>query len=263
MGRLVSVADPAGTITHSLRPDGQPDSIVAPGNVTTSFKYDTYGRRTGMTDPSAGTRTYEYDDSGNIKKETNANDKKTEYEYDTYNRITKRTTPELTTTYAYNADGLLSSVKANNSTSTAYTYDAYGRPSTETDTVPDGKWLKKTYSYSNGNVSSVQYASQSVTITTENYTYACGHLSEIKNGTASIWKLTAENVFGQPTAATTGSISRTYSYDSYGIPTGRKSGVTSGDFQSFTYSFDASNGNLTSRKDNKANKQENLILLII
>ncbi|OAV76270.1 Cell wall-associated polypeptide CWBP200 [Bacteroidales bacterium Barb7] len=377
MGRLVSVADPAGTITHSLRPDGQPDSIVAPGNVTTSFKYDTYGRRTSMTDPSAGTRTYEYDVSGNIKKETNANSKTTAYEYDTCNRITKKTTPELTTTYtydadgllssvkannststaytydaygrpvtetetvpdgkwlkktysynngnvssvqyasqsgtittenytyacghlseitnetasiwkltaenvfgqptaattgsisrtysydAYNADGLLSSVKANNSTSTAYTYDAYGRPSTETDTVPDGKWLKKTYSYSNGNVSSVQYASQSVTITTENYTYACGHLSEIKNGTASIWKLTAENVFGQPTAATTGSISRTYSYDSYGIPTGRKSGVTSGDFQSFTYSFDASNGNLTSRKDNKANKQENLILLII
>ena len=45
LGNLISVVDPAGTITYNLRPDGQPSSIVAPGNVTTSFGYDGFGRR--------------------------------------------------------------------------------------------------------------------------------------------------------------------------------------------------------------------------
>jgi len=45
-GNLTSVSDPAGTITYNLRPDGQPSSIEAPGNVTTSFGYDGYGRQT-------------------------------------------------------------------------------------------------------------------------------------------------------------------------------------------------------------------------
>ena len=75
LGNLISVVDPAGTITYNLRPDGQPSSIVAPGNVTTSFGYDGFGRRTSLGDPSSGTTTYAYDASGNLLKETNANNK--------------------------------------------------------------------------------------------------------------------------------------------------------------------------------------------
>ncbi|MDR1897734.1 MAG: hypothetical protein LBR10_13180 [Prevotellaceae bacterium] len=80
-----------------------------------------------------------------------------------------------------------------------------------------------------------------------------GHLTGIKlNGTTSIWKLNAVNVMGQPTNVTTGSFNRTYGYSAYGFPTSR----TAGSFQNFTYTFDASKGNLTNRKDNSRNKQE-------
>ena len=42
------VIDPTGTITYTLRPDGQPSSIEAPGNITTGFGYDSYGRQTSI-----------------------------------------------------------------------------------------------------------------------------------------------------------------------------------------------------------------------
>jgi hypothetical protein len=73
-----------------------------------------------------------------------------------------------------------------------------------------------------------------------------------KLGSTSIWKLNEENNFGQPTAVATGPVSRTYAYNSFGTPTGR----TAGTFQNYSYSFDAANGNLTYRKDNTRNRQE-------
>jgi RHS repeat-associated protein len=73
------------------------------------------------------------------------------------------------------------------------------------------------------------------------------------NATTSIWKLNSVNEFSQPTQLTTGSFSRTYSYNAYGLPTARKAGS----FQNFAYSFDSQKGNLTYRKDLKYNIQEN------
>jgi len=253
-GNLISVVDPAGTITYNLRPDGQPSSIVAPGSVATSFTYDGYGRRISIVDPSAGTQSTVFDAAGNVASEKDANGKVISYVYDTYNRMTQKTRPEFNTAYTYNTDGLLASETSTNGTSTAYAYDGYGRVQTEKETVPDGKWLQKTYAYGSGYLLSTQYTSQSGSIVTENYSYDAGQLIEIKlNGTTSIWKLTAQNSFGQSTAVTTGSFNRTYGYSAFGLPTGR----TAGSFQNFTYSFDAAKGNLTYRKDNVKNIQEN------
>lgn len=36
------------------------------GTATTSFEFDTLGRRTAMHDPDSGTWTYEYDAAGNL-----------------------------------------------------------------------------------------------------------------------------------------------------------------------------------------------------
>ena len=127
LGNLISVVDPAGTITYNLRPDGQPSSIVAPGNVTTSFGYDGFGRRTSLGDPSSGTTTDAYDASGNLLKETNANNKVINYTYDTYNRLKTATLPEFTTTYTYNGYDELTKVSSSVGTSIDYVYDALGR----------------------------------------------------------------------------------------------------------------------------------------
>lgn len=255
-GILVSVTDPGGIITYTARPDGQHSSITAPGGVVTSIEYDAFGRQTKLIDPSAGQQTiaYSYSVTGVLTK-TETNPKGINISvFDKYGRITSlQRQGEITTSYAYSTDGLLASETSTNGTSKVYTYDTYDRPLTERENVPDGKWLQKTYAYSAGNVSSVQYTAQSGTLGTENYSYANGHNTEIKlNGTASIWKLTAENALGQQTAATTGAMNRTYTYNNFGIPTGR----TAGTVQNFTYNFDAQKGNLLSRVDNRHSKTE-------
>lgn len=257
-GNLIAVTDPAGTITYTLRPDGQPSSIVAPGAITTSFGYDGYGRQTSISDPSAGNRSFAYDAAGNLQRETDANNRSKTMSYDIYGRITSKVLPEFTTSYGYNSDGLLASETSNNGTSRTYEYDSYGRLYIERDNGPDSKWLQKIYSYNAGNLSSVQFSSQSGAIGTESYAYANGHMSEIKLGTTSIWKLNAENALGITTSVTTGTVTRTYGYNAHGIPTSRSAySSNGGTFQNATYSFDATRGNLTYRKDNNRNRQEN------
>lgn len=258
-GELISVSDPAGKITYNLRPDGQLSSVVAPGDITTTFEYDEYGRRKAIVDPSAGRKTFTYDEAGNLKEETDANNRKKIYLYDAYGRIiSKEFQNEFKTTYKYEND-LLSSVTSTNGTSHTYQYDSsiYGRLVKEKDNGPDGMWLEKTYSYSSGNLSSIDFTSSSGAIGTESYIYSNGHRSEIKFGTTSVWKLSAENDMGQPVSVITGPVTRSYSFDEYGIPTGRRTTVSNNQIvQNSTYTFNRSNGNLTTRIDNTRNIPE-------
>ncbi|GHT62536.1 hypothetical protein AGMMS50239_16120 [Bacteroidia bacterium] len=256
-GNLTSVTDPAGTITYNLRPDGQPASVVAPGNVTTSFHYDMYGRRDTITDPSAGKRSIEYDAAGNIYREKDADGRTKTMYYDAYNRLSTRVLPEFTTNCSYNQDGLIALEASTNGTSTSYSYDNLMRLSIVEDNAPDSKWFRKAFSYAGSNVASVQYTSQSGTLGTETYTYESGHLSEIKFGSTSVWKLNEENSFGQPKSVATGPLTRTYGYNSYGVPNGRTAALSTGStVQNHTYDFDMVKGNLNYRKDNTRNIQE-------
>ena len=253
-GYLTEVIYPAGTITYNLRPDGQPKSIIAPGNVTTSFKYDKYGRREEIGDPSAGKQTWTYDNDGNIHSVTDANNQTISYYYDNYNRISDVIRPEFTTFYAYcPTDGLLQGIVSSNGTSTDYWYDEFGRLEIETDFIEQNKYLEKSYSYLDGNVESLNYSNHDGNIVTENYTYQNGHLLEVKlNNNTSIWKLTGVNAFGQPTSVSTGGMTRTYAYNSFGTPIGRTAGAS----LNHTYNFNEETGNLNFRKDNKYNIQE-------
>ena len=256
-GNLTSVTDPAGTITYNLRPDGQPSSIVAPGNITTDFGYDNYGRQTGINDPSAGNRSFQYDNDGNLWKETDSDNRVKTMLYDPYGRITKKVMPEFTVNYRYDNDGLLAADSSDNGAIRTFIYDTYFRLQKERDNA-DNKWLEKTYVYSGGNLSNIQFESDLGAIGTEYYTYANGHLSEIKLGSTSVWQLTGENSLGQTTSVTTGSVARTYNYNAYGVPTGRVASTSmAGAFQNHTYSIDALKGNLSFRKDNTRNLQEN------
>ena len=257
-GNLLSVTDPAGTIVYNLAADGQPYSVVAPGNIVTSFSYDKYRRQTSLIDPSQGTTTYEYDAAGNVAKETNANGKVIQNEYDSYNRLIKTITPEFVTSFTYNAKDELTGTSTNNGTSKSFAYDSYGRLITWKENGVDGKWLQKDYTYSNGNVSSIKYTSQSGVLATENYVYSNGHLSEAKlNGTTTVFKLSKENSLGQPTEIVTGGITRKYDFNAYGLPVGRSASSTSKTYQDFSYVFDATTSNLTSRKDDTRNITEN------
>ena len=256
-GNLLSVTDPAGSIVYNLAADGQPSSVVAPGNVTTTFGYDKYRRQTSLVDPNQGTTLFEYDAAGNLSKETNANGLTTINEYDSYNRLIKTTTPELVTSFTYNAKDELTGISTNNGTSKSFAYDSYGRLITWKENGVDGKWLQKDYSYADGNVSAVKYTSQNGALATENYVYRNGHLSEVKlNGTTTIFKLSKENDFAQPTEVVTGGMTRKYTFTAYGLPMGRSASSASKTYQNFSYIFDATTSNLTSRKDNVRNITE-------
>lgn len=257
-GELIKVEDPAGSIVYNLRPDGQPVSIVAPGNVTTSFVYDNYGRRTQINDPSAGLKKYTYYADGTLKEETDADNRRKTMTYDQYKRIRTKVLPEFTTTYSYDPKGNLMSESSTNGTSHTYTYDSYGRLDKDTDFGPDGKWLEKTRAYTNGNLASIVFKSQTETMGTENYIYTNGHLSEIKFGSTSVWKITAENDMGLPTKVVSGPVTCSYSYNNFGFKTGESSASNnSGTFQNFTYGFDLTKGNLLNRVDVKRTKTEN------
>ena len=255
-GQVVKVQDAGGTIGYSLRADGQPSKISVTGGLSTTFEYDAYGRRTKIVDPSAGTQTDSLAfniDGSSVAVHTNPNGRIITYT-DKYGRKTKVERPgEYTTDYVYNSDGLLISEVSSNGTSMAYTYDGFDRLLTVKETVPDGKWLKKSYTYTAGsNVKQVAYESQNGAIATENYDYSKGNTVRIGVQTTHVRLINGENEFGQPTSVSTGDITRTYSYNAYGLPTGR----TMGEVMDYSYTFDPLTGNLLNRTDNLRNLTE-------
>ena len=275
-GNVVSVSDAGGTITYTLRDDGQPSSVtVTPDgtnqNIVTSFTYDAYGRRTAIIDPSAGTRSDTYTDNADGTSSiahTGPNGTVTSY-YDRFGRVTSVTRPEFNTSYTYGTTlydsnyGKLLSETSTNGTSRSFTYDGYGRPITETEHADSTNWLRRTYTYGAGsNVASINYTTQDGFITTENYSYANGHNTSISatgsgNTTFNVFTLTSENVLGQPTAVTTGGATRNYGYTSAGIPSMRQiSDTESTTVQNFSYTYAPTSGNMLSRSDNVMGIQE-------
>ena len=267
-GNLAEISDGGGDIEYILRADGQPASIGRPmASITFPFsglsgqpslgtfekinlQYDEYGRRTSITDPSAGeqtdTETWTSDGRSTVTH-TNPNGT-TVIERDKFGRTTKVDRKgEYATIYTYGADGLLLGESSTNGTAKEYAYDSFDRIISETETVPDGKWLRKEYTYTAGSrISTVKYTSQSGEITTEIYTYDNGHHTSVSTADGyTVWALTEENGFGLPSKAMTGEVERTYSYTPYGQIAGR----TMGDMQNFSYAFSSATGNLTSRSD--------------
>ena len=251
-GNVISVSDAGGTITYTLRNDGQPSSVTAPGNVVTSFSYDDYGRRTKIEDPSAGIQTDSYvwnSDGSSVQTHTNPNGKIITYK-DKYGRTTSVERPgEYNTTYFYDTYGRLSSEQSTNGTGVEYAYDAFDRVLSSRETVPDGKWLKKTFCYGDqGVLLSVQYESQSGVITTENFAYDNGYNTDITLPDDTIVRsLVSENDFGMATEIHTGSINREYGFTVFGFPTYRD--MECGTLQDFIYQFDPLTGNLLVRQD--------------
>lgn len=259
LGNLISATDPAGTISYNLSADGQPSSITAPGNITTSFVYDEYRRQTGMNDPGFGLVTREYDASGNISKETFVNGNSEQYEYDAYNRLIRTISIDLTTSYTYNENNELTGVSNNNGSSMSFTYDNYGNLASFRENGKDGKWLQKDYTYASGNVNSTTYTSQSGELAIENYYYSNGHLSEVRlNGTTPIFKLNKENALGLPTEVATGKIKRKYDYTPYGMQSGQSAmdTVSLTGYQNISYNYDVQTSNLLSRTDSLRNFTE-------
>lgn len=286
-GNMVEIEDDGGRIAYVYRTDGQPETVGRPkselvyggivwGDVggeslkkpikdirwvledAVQLKYDDFGRRTLIGDPSAGiqtdTETWAADGSSTVVH-TNRNGTITT-KRDRYGRVTEIDREgEYATTYTYDSDGLLLGEVSTNGTSRSYSYDGFDRLLTETETVPDGKWLRKDYSYTSGSrVASIKYTSQSGEITTEHYTWVNGYNTAVRTQDGrTVWSLMSENELGLPTKALTGTVERSYSYTACGQIAGR----TIEGMQDFGYSFSPLTGNLTARTDRTRSITEN------
>ena len=277
-GNVVSVTDQGGTITYALRDDAQPSSVTvthtgSANGIVTAFSYDAFGRRISMTDPSAGARTTSYTDNadgtGSVAS-TGPNGTVTT-SYDRYGRVTSVTRPEFNTTYTYGTSpsgssyGKLLGESSTNGTARTFTYDDLGRVLTETEKADSTHWLRKTYSYGSGSsVASVSYSTQDGYITTESFEYTNGYGTAVTipagdagTNSTTVWRMTAENALGQPTAMTTGTARRSYAFSAAGIPQARTVSSAAGAvIQDLSYSYDAVSGNMLWRQDNAVGYRE-------
>lgn len=266
-GQVIQVEDNGGVIEYYYNADNNLSTIKAPGENITIFEYDKYGRKIAIDDPSAGKRTYIYDDRGNLIQETNADNKVIKMQYNDYGFMTRyEAVGEETVVYDYDLYGQLLSQTGGNHSLT-FSYDDLDRIKTRKETVADGKWIEISNQYLEGNLKSTSYTSNSSgKIADLSYTYSNGHLTKISlNGATDIWRLDQENSMGLVQKVTSGStasnsngaLTRYYEHDQNGLPTVRKVSKGNTIIQHFTYKFDERTRNLTWRKDNTRNIQEN------
>ncbi len=255
-GNLVQVRDSAGDIHYTLRPDGQPSSVETLG-ITTTFEYDSFGRRTSITDSSGGQRTYEYNDAGDVNKITDADGRAVVIDYDMWGRVIAEQRPEFSTEYRYNGKNQLTDVISTNETGIEYSYDSLGRLNRRKDLLPEGKYLLREFNYDQGCISTISYSNQNVFLGTESRTYANGVLKEISFGEKPVWTLVDENNLGQCTESRSGNIVKTTTYSPSGILQGKTMKSPISTCQNLLLGIDASTGNLSWRKDSQRSLTEN------
>lgn len=265
-GRVWQSSDPGGTVVRWMRIDGLPAVLYSSaGGGTTMVTYDAYGERSAISDPSGGIRTETntwYPD-GSLRHVFVSPSGTTTTSVDRYGRTASvDRSQSFSTTYAYDRHGRLAAVSSTNGTAVSYAYDGCGRMTTVTDSVPDGKYLARTFTFntSDGTPASTVYSTDEGTVTTESYTYANGWRTRISlPGGQVVWRLAAEDDFGHATSGGTLALTRTCTYDALsGMPASRGLAVTSAGtvLQADTYVFDAATGNLSSRHSSSSSDTE-------
>ncbi|MCR5363869.1 MAG: hypothetical protein K6E44_04795 [Bacteroidales bacterium] len=260
-GRLISSEDAGGCISYILLDHDGPAKMIAPGGVATFFTYDTLGRRSHLTDPSAGeiSDSWSHSSSGMTFHLTSNALGTTSVTEDQYGRTTSISHSDGNrSSFTYNAFGdLIKSATLDSQYDTLHVqriqYDSYGRAYKTTETQYDGGQLAytltKELTYGPGSVTRTRsYSVNGVTLATEYYSYSNGHLVSIKlSDSTVVWSLDAENALGQPTREYSGSILKQSTYSNTGLPATKRMG--SGSIQNTSYNFAGATGNMMSRTD--------------
>lgn len=274
MGNVISVTDPGGTINYTYYGNGAMKSADYSG-VVISIEQDGWGRKTKLTDPSAGIYTYEYNGFGELTKETTPKGS-TVYTYTSVGELQqKKVTGDLTNmTFNYNYDALsklissLSLINADgNNSDYTYTYDANKRPLSVVETNLNASFTKR-YTYDDfGRIFTEEsqanaYGKSSIKKVKNLYQNG-GLLSVSDFGTNEVlWTLNAINARGQVTLSTVGNnLKKTSTYNTYGYLTEAKTEKTAGtittSLMQLTFNFNTLRGTLTSRTNSLFSWSEN------
>ena len=265
IGKTKRVVDNGQTINYNYNPNGTLKNTNYGGYVI-SFTYDLWGRKTQMTDPSAGTYTYQYNSIGDLLVETTPNGTTTNT-YDATGKITSSVTTgdsNSSITYTYNTDKMLSKVESQQGDFAAtetYTYDNYKRLKKKVDEIAV---YGVTYDYTYDNLGRVLTESKKVQNTLQ-----MNHTVKVKNHYKNgyLWKLTdantnqllkeynSFNARGQVTEFTLGNGLKTVrTYDDYGYLTQNNVDKANGtELFRLTNTWDVQRGNLVRRSNNLFN----------
>ena len=250
LGRIVEVERPDGTVKYTLRPDGQPEAILVNGSISTTFEYDSFGRKTVINDPSAGRREYAYDAAGNVASETDARGRKVMHKYDKLGRVILNEHDGITQSFKYDYDGNVESVTQSDGQWMHYGYDIACR----VVQVDDNGYIRK-YGYVDGNVAEIRHVlprKLHLDDIVERYVYSKGTLTELSiDNVGVVWRLNAESDMGIPSATSGMAISTEFSYDS-DMRLSRQVAKSKGGavLHNMEYNYDPETGNLMSRTDN-------------
>ncbi len=267
-GDIVSRKDAGGTINYKYFSNGNMKSSDY-GGVVITVEQDGWGRKTKLTDPSAGVYTYEYNALGELVKETTPKGS-TQFTLDNSGKITKKkitgdqtnseinytydgTTKLLTQsqaaiggqnhTYNYSYDSNKRLNKTVETTPLAtftkeVTYDEYGRTAQETfRATAYGKTSEKKIknSYKNGHHWQITDAVSNVVLTSNENTNEYGLLTKVKLGN----QLEINNV-----------------YDGYGYLKTNSVKKNTTELFKLTNTFDVKRGNLMNRTNGLFNRHE-------
>jgi RHS repeat-associated protein len=115
------------------------DQFSANPFASTTYTYNSFGQRTGMTDPENHTTTWHYDPNQNLDKITDADNNLTTNVYDADNELTqvkRADSPQTILTTDYNADGtVLDQKDGKGNAIQSYQYDSLAHVTTITDAL--------------------------------------------------------------------------------------------------------------------------------
>ncbi len=257
MGNITQVSDPGGTINYTYFGNGNLKSSGY-GSATQIIEQDGWGRKTKLTDPSAGVYTYEYNGFGELTKETNP--KGTfDYTYHPSGRMLQSKISgdnvNMTTNYIYDGTtNLLTGISANDALNGrayeyTYGYDSYKRVNLITENTGTAQYEKTIIYDSFGRVikqgfiaqSAGKSSTSSVDLVYDQYgalaSYAGMSIND-RNAREQITNLSIE-----------GGLSINNEYNTYGFlnKTSVQMPNATDNIIENSYSFDVQRGNLTSR----------------
>lgn len=266
MGNVKRVTDEGGSIDYTYYGNGSLRTVKY-GGLTITMEQDGWGRKTKLTDPSAGSYTYAYNGFGEIERETTPKGE-TIYEYDPSGYLLKKMVTgdagtDMEMIYAYNANKLPTSISLNNADgnngTTTFSYDNYGRLNTSTESNSFATFITRLVYDSYGRVDTeenearLSSPSRSSKVKFKNV-YAYGGLKQLMDANTSeiIYNITATNGRGQVTTSTYGNGQRlTNTYDTFGYLKEQlyEKGVTASaaTVAKLTYNFDEKRGTLKNR----------------
>lgn len=264
IGNVMTSTDAGGSVVFQYNAAGEQITANYQNNIVTT-KYDEWGRKSEVNDPSNGLYKYEYYGLGKPKKIISPKGEKF-FEYNSLGQLfnqtetsTDGTSTYKTITIAYDQFGRIisrSGISNGKTYSSSVEYDQYGRLKSTTEISNGKQYVEKDFVYDNisriltHKKSLISSATTTEVIIKNVYNSWSGELYQLKDNNSGmiLWELQNVSAKGQVLSAKLGASTVTNLYDSNGFLTNTNhSSVIKPSILQVGYSFDAIKNELNSR----------------